>query len=99
EVIDMNLLIIEDEPTIRKSFVKMIDMIDFENFKVRNLQTVEYAEDAVPLLNENKYELIFVDLKGGDMDGLSLIKMWHNKLKNTEWIIITGYEKFEYAQE
>lgn len=95
----MNLLIIEDEPNIRKSFVKMIDMIDLEDFKVGNLQTVEYAEDAVPLLHKHTYELVFVDLKGGDMDGLSLIKKWHNKLKNTEWIIITGYERFEYAQE
>ena len=95
----MNLLIIEDEPIIRKNFIKMIDMIDLVQFKVNNLQAVEYAEDAIPLLNKNKYDLVFVDLKGGDLDGLTLINMWHNKLKNTEWIIITGYDKFEYAQE
>lgn len=95
----MRILIIEDEPLIRCAFVKMLQTIQVENFKIDSLTEVEYAEDAVAYLEENRYDIVFVDIEGGEMSGLALINLWHEKNSQTQWVIVSGYDRFEYAQE
>lgn len=91
-------MIIEDEPVIRQALVKMIQNLDIDHFQVHSLTEVEYAEHAIDHLEKKDYDFVFVDLKGGKMNGLDLIKDWHEKKPHTEWIIISGYDRFDYAQ-
>ena len=95
----MNIMLIEDEPVISQAIIKMIFEVNISRFEIQNFIDLKYAEDAIPYLNSNFYDLIFVDIKGGDMDGLELIEKYHVKTPETQWIIISGYDKFEYAQQ
>lgn len=95
----MKILIIEDEPLIRRALMKMIQSIELEGFKVQSLTDVAYAEDAVSYLEEHQYDIILVDIEGGEMNGLTLIDLWRQKTPETQWIIVSGYDRFEYAQK
>jgi len=95
----MKVLIIEDEPMIRLKLRKMLETIQIESFKLRSIIEVEYAEDAIPYLKETQFDFIFADIEGGELNGLALIEGWRGQQSNTQWIIISGYDRFEFAQQ
>ena len=33
------------------------------------------------------------------MDGLTLIEKWSKKMTRTQWVILSGYDEFNYAQK
>lgn len=92
-------MIIEDEPVIRYALVKMIQNLGIKGFEPNLLTEVAYAENAVEHFKNRDYDMVFVDIEGGELNGLDLINDWRNKSKDTQWIIISGYDRFDYAQK
>lgn len=95
----MKVLIIEDEPMIRLKLRKMLKTIQIESFKLQSIIEVEYAEDAIPYLKETQFDIIFTDIEGGELSGLALIEGWRGQQAHAQWIIISGYDCFEFAQQ
>ena len=79
----MNLLIIEDDITIRQGLTFYLEQ---ENFKVIS---VEFASDAIKTINNDHIDLILLDVNLPDMDGFELFKMI-KKIKDIPIIFLTA---------
>lgn len=95
----MNILLVEDEPLIRKGFTKLLGQLDIEGFHIEGITEAETAEEAECILEKEKFDLIFTDIEMAEINGLTLIQRWKKELPDTQWIIISGYDSFEYAQK
>jgi len=57
------------------------------------------GELAFPMIQKMKPDIVITDIKMPFMDGLELSKLIKKELPNTEIILLTGYQEFEYAKE
>ena len=56
--------------------------------------------DAIPLIREHKPDLVLTDIRMPNMDGLKLLEHVRNSMsKDIEFIILSGYGEFQYAQK
>ncbi|WP_130858666.1 response regulator transcription factor [Gracilibacillus phocaeensis] len=95
----MDLLIIEDEPMILKGISFLLKEYKYPNNKTPNICIAHDGEEANQLLNQQSFDVIFTDIKMPKMSGLELVKKWSPKKSMTQWVIISGFNDFEYAQE
>lgn len=79
----MNLLIVEDDITIRQGLKFYLEQ---ENF---NVISVEFAGDAIKTINNNHIDLILLDVNLPDMDGFELFKKI-KKIKDIPIIFLTA---------
>lgn len=79
----MNLLIVEDDITIRQGLKFYLGQ---ENF---NVISVEFAGDAIKTINNNHIDLILLDVNLPDMDGFELFKEI-KKIKDIPIIFLTA---------
>jgi YesN/AraC family two-component response regulator len=59
--------------------------------------TAEDGVQAVEHLCRQTFDLVITDIRMPDMDGLELAKYIHQKAPNTQVVVISGYDEFEYA--
>ena len=90
--ISAKILVIDDEPMVCKSCEKIFE----DNYDVTI--TMSGREGLDRLLQED-FDLVIVDLKMPDMDGMELVKIIKQKMPNTEVVIMTGYSTVETAVE
>lgn len=57
------------------------------------------GELAFPMIQKMKPNIVITDIKMPFMDGLELSKLIKKELPDTEIILLTGYQEFEYAKE
>lgn len=96
----MNILLVEDEPMIRRGLRVLLERInDIPEFKQPTIHEASGAEEAMHILNQHHFDIVFTDIEMGDLNGLALIKQWHEKSSTTQWVIISGYDDFGYAQQ
>jgi len=91
----MKVLLVEDEPSFRKGLAKMIADTR-EDWDVCG--EAENGEEALRLAERLRPELVITDIRMPLMDGLELLKRTKERLPETEVIVITGYQDFQYAQ-
>ena len=80
----LKCIVIEDEPVARKVLQEYIDEIEF-------LESKGYAENplkALPLLDENEIDLIFLDINMPKINGIDFLKSFKTK---AHIIITTAY--------
>ena len=70
-----NLLIVEDNSFIRNNIFNAVK--DIKN--IENILQTEFLHEAISYLNETDFELIILDLKLPDGNGLNLLKMLKEK--------------------
>lgn len=56
------------------------------------------GNEAMNLIEKHKAEVVITDIRMPGIDGISLIRQIREKGINTRFIIISGYQDFEYAQ-
>ncbi|MDR7078465.1 two-component system response regulator YesN [Neobacillus niacini] len=54
---------------------------------------------ANQLFEEQEFDIVFTDINMPVMDGLALIEKWNKKMTRTQWVILSGYDEFNYAQK
>ncbi len=86
-----NILVIEDEPEVRDSYV---DMFDFLGYKV---DVAENGMAGLEKLKKKPYQIVFTDLNMPVMDGLQTLRLIKKKYPDTEVIVITGFATIENA--
>ena len=79
------ILVIDDEMDITLLFRRMLEE---EGYKIL---TANNGVDSLKILETEKPDLIFLDLKLPDMDGIKILHLIKKRDKNIEVIIITGY--------
>lgn len=92
----MVILIADDDKLVRFSIKSMLGEILEDNGDV----FIEAANgrDMVKMCQNKKPDVAFVDIKMPYMNGLDAINESRKCSENTEYVIVSGYSDFEYAQ-
>ncbi len=89
------LLIIDDEPIVRKGIEKLLDWEDY-GFHVcgEGMDGI----DGLHKILEYQPDLVLVDIKMPGMNGIELIREAKNQGFEGKFIILTGYSDFSFAK-
>jgi len=88
-----NILIVDDEPLIRKSLFEILKMQGFR------CQMAAGAKEAVEVAGKQKFNILITDMKLPEMSGIALLKKIKQDHPDIEVIVITGYGSIETAVE
>lgn len=91
----MNILIVDDEPSVRVSMARMLSELGDE-YRIRE---AEDGEEAWELIQNEQTDLMITDIRMPELDGLQLTELVNQHYSDTEIVLLTGYAEFEYAVE
>lgn len=89
------VLVVDDEQWIRKWLVKMIPTL-LDNVEVIN--SYDNGEKVIHEIEKYDIDIVISDIRMPIVGGLELIKEANNRNLNTKFILISGYDEFEYAR-
>jgi two-component system, response regulator YesN len=90
----LNVLVVDDEEIITNSLYSYITSLlewELDVFKAYS------AREAIKIAEHNKIDIMITDICMPDIDGLELIQNIQKIWISCRYIILTGYNKFEYA--
>lgn len=91
-----NLMIIDDEPIIRKG---IRSVINWEELGCTVCAEAEDGQQGRELIENLRPDIIITDIKMPEVDGLTMIRDIKNLVPNCKVIILTGYRDFDYAYQ
>ena len=92
----LKVFLAEDEFIIREGIKNNID------WQAHDYEFCGEASDgelAFPLIQKTRPDILITDIKMPFVDGLALSRLVKKELPETEIIILSGYEEFDYAKE
>lgn len=92
----MRLLIVDDEPVIRRGLVKMAEQ---HPSSFEDIHTAGNGVQALELIKEYEPSIVFTDIRMPKMDGLELCKQIHEQYEAISTVVISGFGDFAYAQQ
>lgn len=92
----MRILIVDDEFMIREWLVHTIKSLPLA---IDLINTAANGEEALSILENQGYDLLFIDLQMPKMHGIELLKQVHGKYPRIRSVILTSHEEFKFAQE
>jgi len=81
---EINILIVDDDPAIRDSLHEFVSMADYKSYKASS------AEEALELLKKRNINVVITDIMLPGLDGLELTDLI-KKSYDTDVIVMTGY--------
>lgn len=90
----LSLLIVDDEPMIRKGIKTLID---FNALEIGDVYEAENGIDALELVKKNNVDLILADINMPKMNGLEFVTKVKQLKPTTRIAMITGYDRLDYA--
>lgn len=90
------LLIVDDEPLIRRGIKTLID---FESLNIGEIYEATTGEEALENFEKYKPDIILLDINIPKIDGLMVAEKIKSVSPKVKISIITGYNYFEYAQK
>jgi two-component system response regulator YesN len=91
----MHILIVDDEPTIRKGLHKMLESYPS---RIDRIELAENGEHAIKQIAAHTPDIILTDIRMPKKDGLELCQWLHETHPFIRIVVISGYADFEYAQ-
>lgn len=91
----LKMLIADDEVNIRTGIA---EGVDWREFGIEVAAQAEDGEKAYEAAIECRPDILVLDIHMPFLDGLNLISKLKDKLPDSEFIVLTGYSEFEYAQ-
>lgn len=85
------ILVIDDEPIVRTSCIRSLSP---EGYEVKSASS---GKEALELLEKESFNLVLLDLKMPDMDGIEVLKKIKDTWPDTKVVMITGYSTVETA--
>ncbi|MDD3213181.1 MAG: response regulator [Eubacteriales bacterium] len=90
------LMLVDDEPEIRDGLLEIIDWPK-EGFEVvgvaeNGLEALQIAESVTP-------DLVVTDIRMPFLDGLEMARRMRAILPTVQFIVLSGYDEFEYARQ
>lgn len=94
----MNILIVDDEPKIRKG---LRHVVDWYEHKIKIVDSVANGEKAFEVIEQpdTKIDLVITDVEMPIMDGIELSRKVFENYPGIKIIILSGYDNFKYAKE
>src|SRR5271157_3747898 len=91
--VDTQILIVDDEPAVRNAFSKVLEV---EGFSVTEASG---GKEALSILAKSHHDIVLLDLKMPEMDGISVLKEIMKTTPDTPVIIISAYGDVPVAVE
>lgn len=92
-----SILLVDDEKSIREHLTKAIP---FEEHGFAVISTALNGKEAMEKLPVVRPDLILLDVRMPVMDGLKFLKLLRcSEYSNTQVVMLSGYNEFEYAKE
>lgn len=95
----MRILIVEDEPMITKGISFLLRQYDFPGESSVEIFDSKDGRGADRLLKKYTFDIVFTDIKMPEMDGLELIDKWSKRAAVPLWVIISGYNDFDFVRK
>ncbi|MCP3763061.1 response regulator [Domibacillus sp. A3M-37] len=92
----LKIMLVEDEPLEREGLKLMLSK-NRSNFDI--IAEAQNGMQAVELALTHKPDLIFMDIKMPEIDGLEVIKRISPELPNTRYIMVSAFDTFDYARK
>lgn len=93
----LKVLLVDDEPYISQGLSVLIDW-NKEGFEI--VKSAGDGFEALKYLKENSVDLIIADIKMPGMTGIELLeKITEEKLSDAYYVILSGFNDFNYARE
>ncbi len=89
------LLIVDDEPIIRQG---LRTIIDWSAFDIRICGEADNGIDGLRLCKEMQPDVVIIDIKMPGLDGLALIAEARRSGAECDFIVLSGFSEFTYAQ-
>jgi two-component system, response regulator YesN len=90
------VLIADDEPLILEGIESIIN---WEEMGLEIVGKVLDGSEAIKVAERTKVDIIITDIKMPVMDGLELIRTVRDKGLNSKFVILSGYNDFEYVKK
>jgi len=90
------LLLVDDKANVVKGIMKMAD---WTSYNIEVMGSASNGREALALMRENVPDIIITDIYMPIMDGLELSRAVLKKRPCSKIILLSGYDKFEYAQK
>lgn len=91
----IRVLIVDDDKLARKGLISLLPWSD-NDMKV--IGDVQNGRAALEFLEQQEADLVFVDIDMPEMTGLELIEICKERHPQLQFVILTFYEDFGYAQ-
>ena len=88
-----NILIVDDEEVVRLSHLRSLEYSDC------NTWAAEDGRAAIQVMEKNPADVILLDLRMPDLDGMDVLKTIKQRWPDSEVVVITGYPSIETAKE
>ena len=88
-----SILVVDDDPLIRKTLSSHLSKEGFE------VLLAEYGEEGLRKFEESPVELVILDIRLPDMDGLEVLVKIREKSENAHIIIMTAYDDMKTTVE
>jgi len=88
-----NILVVDDDPSIRKVLEAILEE------KGYSVETVENGQKAIRKSENAFYNLALIDIRLPDMEGVELLTKMKNTVPEMAKIMITGYPSLQNAVE
>ena len=90
------VIVVEDEPVAAEHICALVERF-CPGFRVA--ARAGNGVEALPLLRENRADLVITDIRMPVMGGLELTKIINEDFPDTCALIVSGYQEFQYARE
>jgi DNA-binding response OmpR family regulator len=88
-----HILIIDDETSLRQTMARILQREGYE------VTTAANGQEALGLTAENRFDLVYLDIRMPDMSGLDLLKTLHANLPDLPVILFTAQPDLNSAVE
>src|SRR5665647_2614462 len=92
----IKVLIIEDEPKVRKALQTLLALSDYA---IEIVGEGETGIKGLKLIEDLNPDLIFLDIVMPEMDGLEVLAHLQRKQEYRQVIIVSGFDDFNYAKQ
>lgn len=92
----LKLLIVDDEDLDREG---LIAELDWEQYGISEIKSARTGMEAIRIMKDFEPDILMTDIRMPVMSGLQLAEKAKALFPNIKIVFISGYDKFEYAQE
>ena len=90
------VLLVDDEYMITEGLKRLIP---FEQWDMEVVATANHADDALDYVREHPVDIVISDVNMPDKTGLEMIHEMKYLLPNAYYIMLSGYQEFDYVKK
>lgn len=91
----MKALIVDDEKHVRDA-IRLL--VDWERYGIDEIREAPEGETAVRILEAEKPEIVFTDMRMPIMDGVELLEWIHEHHPSCKTIVVSGHDDFDFVR-